>query len=505
MNEIPLLSLMTFLPAATGLALSLVRGEGREDLARKAALAATLAVLALAAAAYALFDPSGPGMQFAEDAVWVALSKDLAIHYRMGLDGVSLAMVALTALLTPCAVLASWKMPRGFMVALLFLETGMIGTFCALDLFLFYVFWESTLIPMYLIVGVWGGPRRVYAAVKFIVYTVAGSVLMFAAILYCALTAGTFDVLELQRQLPLLFRGGLAAGQNLLFLAFAVAFAIKVPVFPFHTWLPDAHVEAPTAGSVLLAGVLLKMGAYGFIRFAIPFFPDAARQFTPLVLALAVIGVLYGAAMAMAQSDIKKLVAYSSVSHLGFVMLGLFSGTAAGVQGAVLQMVNHGLSTGALFLLVGMVYEKTHRRGVDDFGGMARVMPVYATVFMIVTLSSIGLPGLNGFVGEFLVLFGAFRAHPAATAAASLGVVLVAVYMLRLYRDVFFGPVTMPAREKAGDIGRFELACLAPALLFIVTLGVCPGLVLSRTEGPAANVASKLNPETRTSHAPDGR
>jgi NADH-quinone oxidoreductase subunit M len=355
------------------------------------------------------------------------------------------------------------------------------------------------LLPMYLLIGIWGGPRRIYAAVKFIVYTIAGSVLMMAAILYCYSKAGTFDVLELQRVLPQLEIVRNAG--SWLFLAFGLSFAIKVPMFPFHTWLPDAHVEAPTAGSVILAGVLLKMGAYGFLRFAIPFFPQAAREFTPLAIALSVIGIVYGSMMSMAQSDIKKLIAYSSVAHLGFVMLGIFSGSLAGAQGGVLQMVNHGLSTGALFLLVGIIYEKTHRRGVDDFGGMAKVMPVYATFFMIVTLSSIGLPGLNGFVGEFLVLFGAFQGQPGtdghriAAAFAALGVVLGAVYMLKLYRDVFFGPVTMPEREKVGDVGHRELAYLLPVTGLIVLLGILPNLVLAKTEESVSKVVDLLNPK----------
>jgi NADH-quinone oxidoreductase subunit M len=482
--DFPILTVMTFLPSAAGLALAILRGE-RAPLARAVALGVSLVVLGLAAVAWAAFRGAG-SLEFVEDTVWVAA---FDIHYKVGVDGISLAMVALTAFLSPCAVLCSRGMPRGFMVALLFLETGMIGTFCAADLFLFYVFWEATLIPMYLIVGVWGGPRRVYAAVKFIVYTIVGSLLMFAAILYCYVEARTFDVVKLQDQLPVKLALGV---QQVLFLAFGAAFAIKVPMFPFHTWLPDAHVEAPTAGSVILAGILLKMGAYGFLRFAVPFFPDAAAHYTPLVIALATIGVVYGAAMAMAQSDIKKLVAYSSVSHLGFVMLGIFSGTVSGAQGGVLQMVNHGLSTGALFLLVGIIYERTHRRGVDDFGGMARVMPVYATVFLIVTLSSIGLPGLNGFVGEFLVLFGSFRNHAFATVLAATGVVLGAVYMLRLYRDVFFGPVTMPEREKVADVGRAELAYLVPVVVLIVLLGILPNAVLSRTEKPVGAVVRVL-------------
>jgi len=489
--KLPLLSLITFLPAAAGLVLAPIKEE-RAGIVRLLSLFVTLVVLALSVAAYVQCDGS---MQVTESHEWI---RTFNIHYKLGVDGISAALVLLTAFLMPLSIACSWRQSKGFLVSLLFLETGMMGAFVALDLFLFYVFWEAMLIPMYFLIGVWGGPRRIYAAVKFILYTIAGSVLMLAAILYCyAKAEGNFDVLAMPERLA-------AAGipestKQILFLAFAVSFAIKVPMFPFHTWLPDAHVEAPTAGSVILAGVLLKMGAYGFLRFAIPFFPDAAVHFTPLIIILSVIGIVYGAAMAMAQSDIKKLVAYSSVSHLGFVMLGIFSGSVAGAQGGVLQMINHGLSTGALFLLVGVLYEKTHRRGVDDFGGMAKVMPRYATVFMIVTLSSIGLPGLNGFVGEFLVLFGSFPLHPVATAIAALGVVLGAIYMLKLYRDVFWGPVTSPGREKAGDVGKGELAYLLPVLALIVLLGVLPNLVLSKTEPGVRGVVQKLEPKGHAS------
>ncbi len=490
--SVPLLTLMTFLPAAAGVGVIFLRAEDA-TLARRLALAATFVILALACWTWVEFDGSDAGMQFVEQADWIP---SLGIRYKMGLDGISLAMVALTAFLMVPSVACSRTMPKGFFAALLFLETGMIGAFCALDLFLFYVFWEAMLLPMYLIIGIWGGPRRVYAAVKFIIYTVVGSLLMLAAILYCAITTGTFDIETLREVMP---KETLAI-QQVLFLAFGFSFAIKVPMFPFHTWLPDAHVEAPTAGSVILAGVLLKLGAYGFLRFAIPFFPEGARHFTPLMVVLAAVGILYGAAMAMAQSDIKKLVAYSSVSHLGFVMLGIFSGSIAGAQGGVLQMVNHGLSTGALFLLVGVIYERTHRRGVDDFGGMARVMPVYATIFMIVALSSIGLPGLNGFVGEFLILFGSFGKLPWATAAAALGVVLGAIYMLKLYRDVFFGPVTRPEREKTPDVDNIDLAYLIPVLALIVILGVLPNKVLSKTEASVRTVVEKLDPGASVAH-----
>jgi NADH-quinone oxidoreductase subunit M len=474
--EIPLLTLLIFLPAAAGLALAGLKPE-RAEFARRASLGVSLLTLGLAVFVWVKTDPAG-GIQFAERHDWI---RALGIRYSLGVDGVSAAMLLLTAFLMPLAIAASWRQPGGFVAALLFLETGMIGAFCALDLFLFYVFWEAMLLPMAFLIGIWGGPRRIYASVKFVIYTIVGSVFMLAAILYCGAVAGSYDVLELQARLP----GHPALTlpvASLLFLAFGLAFAVKVPLFPFHTWLPDAHVEAPTAGSVILAGILLKFGVYGFIRFAIPFFPEAARTFAPHVVVLSAVGIVYGALMAMAQSDIKKLVAYSSVSHLGFCMLGLFSGTVAGAQGAVLQMINHGLSTGALFLLVGVIYERTHRRGVDDFGGMAKVTPVFATLFLLVTLSSIGLPGLNGFVGEFLVLFGSFPNYPLATAAAATAVVLGAVYMLNLYRNVFFGPVTRPEREKVADLSRFELAYLMPVMALIVLLGVYPNLLLRKTE-----------------------
>jgi NADH-quinone oxidoreductase subunit M len=481
MDKIPWLSILTFLPALGAASLIALRSE---RIIKSVALGASLATLGVACGLAWAFDPAaGAAMQFPESISWISAA-GLKIRYALGMDGIALAMALLTALLTPLCILASWNgvqdRVRGFYLSLLLLETGMMGVFLARDLFLFYVFWEAMLVPMLLIIGVWGGPRRVYASIKFLLYTLAGSLLMLVAVLAVYFKAdGTFDIGELTEFLPSKLS---PETQGLLFLAFSVAFAIKVPLFPFHTWLPDAHVEAPTAGSVILAGVLLKMGAYGFLRFSIPFFPDAAVRYAPLMIALAVVSVVFGALMCMAQSDVKKLIAYSSVSHLGFVVLGIFSFTAAGGQGAVLQMVNHGLSTGALFLLVGVIYERTHRRGTDDFGGLAKVMPRYATIFMIVTLSSIGLPGLNGFVGEFLVLKGAFEAHRLAAAVAALGVVLGAVYMLRLYRDVFWGPVTAPRNEKLADVSRLEVGSLAPLLALIFVLGVAPNLLLTRTE-----------------------
>jgi len=365
----------------------------------------------------------------------------------------------------------------------------MMGTFVSLDLFLFYIFWEITLIPMYFIIGVWGGPRRIYAAVKFFIFTMVGSVLMLVAILYLGwfhhqqTGVWSYDYLDFLQTAPLLsVSGGWLAPGLLVFAAFALAFAIKVPIFPFHTWLPDAHVEAPTTGSVLLAGVLLKMGAYGFMRFNRALLPDAWDIFVPLILALAVIGIIYGALVAMVQPDVKKLVAYSSVSHMGFVMLGLAAGTQASTQGAVLQMVNHGLTTGALFLLVGMIYERTYTRLIADFGGLATVMPVYTGIFLVVTLGSIGLPGLNGFVGEFLILAGAWQNYPLAVVLAGLGIILGAVYMLWMVQRIFWGPLDNPKNEGLSDIRFRELMVVAPLLVLIVWIGIYPTTFLNPME-----------------------
>jgi NADH-quinone oxidoreductase subunit M len=373
---------------------------------------------------------------------------------------------------------------------MLLLETGMLGAFVALDLFLFYVFWEVMLIPMYFLIGAWGGARRIYAAVKFVLFTMAGSLLMLVAIIYLAARHAqmtqvlTFDLLHLyDLQLP-------PDQQLWLFLAFALAFAIKVPLFPFHTWLPDAHVEAPTAGSVILAGVLLKLGTYGFLRFAMPLFPDATLTLTPHIVALSVIGIIYGAAVAMMQSDIKKLVAYSSVSHLGFVMLGLFALNVQGIQGSLYQMLNHGLSTGALFLLVGMIYDRRHTRAIDAFGGLWKQVPVFSVLLLIVTFSSIGLPGLNGFVGEFLILLGSFAVAPRWTAAAASGVILGAIYMLWMYRRVIFGPLNNPENQKLRDLNGRELAIIAPILVFIILMGVYPQPFLARMQ-PAVDATLK--------------
>jgi len=433
------------------------------------------------------FDPAVGEMQLAERFPWIPA---YGIDYSVGVDGVSLFLVLLTALLGPIVMLASWTIReriKEYLFFMLVLETGMLGAFVALDLVLFYVFWEVMLVPMYFLIGVWGGPRRIYAALKFVLYTMAGSLLMLVAIIYLATRNAevtqllTFDLLKLYNlNLPY-------AEQMWLFSAFALSFAIKVPLFPFHTWLPDAHVEAPTAGSVILAAILLKMGAYGFLRFAIPLFPEAALSAAPFMIALAVIGIVYGAMVAMMQADLKKLVAYSSVSHLGFVVLGLFAFNLQGIEGAVYQMLNHGLSTGALFLIVGMIYERRHTRMIDDFGGLWKQMPIFSACFLVVTLSSIGLPGLNGFVGEFLILLGSFQTSPFWTAGAATGVVLGAVYMLWMFRRVVFGPLTRPENQRLQDIGPREIAILSPILVLILVMGIYPRPFLNRMK-PAAEL-----------------
>jgi NADH-quinone oxidoreductase subunit M len=416
----------------------------------------------------------------------------------VGVDGISLLLIVLTTFLMPLTLLAAWDSirtrSREFVICMLFLESGMVGVFAAIDLFLFYVFWEATLIPMYFLIGVWGGPRRIYAAVKFILYTMAGSLLMLVAILALyflnrqATGEASFNLFQLlQLELPL-------STQRWLFLAFFLAFAIKVPLFPFHTWLPDAHVEAPTPGSVILAAVLLKMGTYGFVRFCLPLFPQASIDATSIVVLLAVVGIIYGALMALVQTDIKKLVAYSSVSHLGFVMLGIFAFNYQGLDGAVLQMVNHGLSTGALFLLVGMLYDRRHTRSIADFGGLAKVMPIFAAFFLVVALSSIGLPGLNGFVGEFLVLVGAFRVMPIFAGIATLGVILAAVYMLWMYQRVMFGEVAHAENKQLTDLNLREIVVLAPIVLVIVWIGIYPQPFLKRLEASTSSLVERLAP-----------
>jgi NADH-quinone oxidoreductase subunit M len=454
--------------------------------AKHIALAVTLAEFVVSAGMWWAFDPDTAAMQFRFWAPWIPA---FGITYHVGLDGISLFMVLLTTFTMPLAVLGSFNYikvrERGFYALMLVLTTGMIGVFVALDLFLFYVFWEIMLIPMYFIIGVWGGERRLYAALKFFVYTFVGSLLMLVAIIVMYTVVGretgsySFDYTWLLSQ-----AGHVRPWALWLFLAFALAFAIKVPVFPFHTWLPDAHVEAPTAGSVVLAGILLKMGTYGFLRFAVPFFPEAAFDPTvgTVVVTLAVVGIVYGALVAMVQPDFKKLVAYSSVSHLGFVMLGIWAVTTQSVAGAVLIMINHGISTGALFLLVGMMYERRHSRMIADYGGLARVMPAFSAMLTVVALSSIGLPGTNGFVGEFLVLLGAFRTQPWAAAIATTGVIFAAAYLLWALQRIIYQALDKPENEALTDLTSREYAILVPILAMILWIGVYPKPFLTRIE-----------------------
>lgn len=477
-----LLSWIIFLPLLGIPLLALVPRE-RLSVVRWTAFGVSLLPLAAAVELLLRFNRAGGGFQLLESRYWFTLG-GAEIRYILGVDGISLFLVLLTALLTPVAIAASRAVERhlkAFMVCLLVMETGILGVFLSLDLVLFYVFWEVVLIPMALVIGVWGSANRVYAMVKFFIYTMAGSLLMLVGIIalghlhYDATGVHTFSYLKIAEALQ--GSGGISLvipfdRQVLLFLAFGIAFAIKVPLFPFHTWLPDAHTEAPTAGSVILAGVLLKMGTYGFLRFCLPLFPDASLRLAPWICLLAVIGIIYGALVAMVQPDLKRLVAYSSVSHMGYVMLGIFTFTFTGVQGANLQMLNHGLSTGMLFLMVGMLYDRRHTRAIEDFGGLAKTMPAFAVFFMIATLSSIGLPGLNGFVSEILVLQGAFIGNRAFAVAALLGMILSAVYMLRAYQRVFFGEITHDANRQVTDLGLRERALLVPLVLLMVWIGV---------------------------------
>ncbi len=487
----PILSVIVLLPLVGMLVILFIPRDER-GLIRGTAFTVAAADFITSLLLFFFFQPNTFQMQFVERVPWIA---ELGISYHLGVDGISLLLVLLTTLLTMLAVLASWTIEervKEYMTFMLLLETGMLGVFVALDLFTFFVFWEAALIPMYFLIGGWGGPRRIYATIKFVLYTMVGSALMLVAILvlvylnYGATGRLTFDLLTLQQV-------RLAPGvQTWLFLAFALAFAIKVPMFPFHTWLPDAHVEAPTAGSVILAGVLLKMGSYGFIRFCLPLFPDATLRFLPLFVVLAIISIIYGAWVSFAQRDVKSLVAFSSVSHLGFVMLGVFALNPQGVSGSILQMVNHGLSTGALFLLVGMIYERRHTRLIADFGGLWKVMPVYAVLFLVVMLSSVGLPGLNGFVGEFLILLGAFRANPWFAVFGAMGVVLAAVYLLTLFQRVFFQEVTVA--ENLSDLNWREILTLVPILILIVLIGVYPYPFLAPMQASIAQLLIQMAP-----------
>jgi NADH-quinone oxidoreductase subunit M len=471
------LNLVTFSPLLGVLVLLFLKD--REDLSRWVALATSLVTFGISLWVLGLFDASNPALQLVVDRNWIQVA-GWNIRYALGIDGLSILLVLLTTFLTPISILSTWhaleERVRDFMIFFLLLEVGMLGVFLAQDLFLFYIFWEFTLVPMYFLIGIWGGTQRMYAAIKFFLYTMAGSILMLLAIIWLGINQGTFYVPDL------IAAGGIPSeAQYWLFLAFAAAFAIKVPMWPLHSWLPDAHVQAPTAGSVILAGVLLKMGTYGFLRFNLPLFPQATVQLAPAMATLAVIGIIYGAIVSYSQKDVKKLVAYSSISHLGFVVLGLFALNAQGVEGAILQMINHGISTGALFLIVGFIYERRHTRELDEFGGLWQVMPIYAVTTLIVALSSMGLPGLNGFVGEFTILLGAWGAGEGGplgsnwyTIIAALGVILAAVYILFMFQKMFLGPITKKANETLKDLSWREIAILVPLLILIFWIGLYP-------------------------------
>ncbi len=475
------LTILTFFPLL-GILVILFMNSEMKNAIRWVALVTSLITFGISIWVLTMFTASNPDLQLVAKYNWITVA-GWNIQYHMGVDGLSILLVLLTAFLTPISILSTWtaveERVKDFMVFFLLLEVGMTGVFLAQDLFLFYIFWEFTLVPMYFLIGIWGGPRRIYAAIKFFLYTMAGSILMLLAILWLGIQGQTFSVPDL------ITKGGIPADiQWWLFLAFTAAFAIKVPMWPLHSWLPDAHVEAPTAGSVILAGVLLKMGTYGFLRFNIPLFPEATVAAAPWIALFAAIGIIYGAAVSYAQADVKKLVAYSSVSHLGFVMLGMFALNAQGIAGGILQMVNHGLSTGALFLLVGMIYEQTHTREIKVYGGLWKVTPIFGSIMLIVALSSMGLPGLNGFVGEFTILLGAFGSkaigNPWYAGISAAGVIMAAVYILYMFQKMFLGPQGEIVDEvkKHGhslrDLNWREIATIVPILIFIFWIGLYP-------------------------------
>lgn len=497
-----LLTIVTFLPLLGIIWILLQDKEKDDERVKGIALGTSIVTFIATLVVLALYDKSEAGLQLVDRASWIPA---WGIEYHMGVDGLSILHILLTSFISMLAIASSFpvikQQVKQYYSFLLALEIGMMGVFLAQDLFLFYIFWEFTLVPMYFLIGIWGGKDRVYASIKFFLYTMAGSLLMLLAILYMGITNGTFSVPDL-----IAGRAAFASAQNLLFVGFAIAFAIKVPVFPFHSWLPDAHTQAPTAGSIILAGVLLKMGTYGFVRFNLPLFPEAAAHYAPTIAVLAIIGIIYGAIVSFAQRDVKKLVAYSSISHLGFVMLGIFSLNAQGIQGGILQGINHGISTGALFFIVGIIYEQRHTREISDFGGVWIAMPVYSVLSLIVVLSSMGLPGLNGFVGEFTILLGSIGAAslgPNAwiyTAFATTGVILAAVYLLWMFQRVFMGPLDNPENKKLRDINKGELAIMLAFLLFIFWIGIAPSGYFALMDASVAELVNTVSSAVAALH-----
>ncbi|MBC8267569.1 MAG: NADH-quinone oxidoreductase subunit M [Rhodospirillaceae bacterium] len=498
MNYFPILTLLIFAPLAGALFILAIRGEQEvvNRNARHVAIWTSSAVFLLSLMLWAGFDNTTADFQFVEQWQWMPAFN---IAYHVGVDGISVLFVLLTTLLTPICILASWESiqerVKEYMIAFLVLETMMVGMFVALDIFVFYIFFEAVLLPMFLIIGVWGGPRRVYAAFKLFLYTLLGSVLMLVAVLAMYVDAGTADIPTLlTHDFP-------ATMQTWLWLAFFASFAVKMPMWPVHTWLPDAHVEAPTAGSVILAGVLLKFGGYGFLRFSLPMFPLATMDFTPLIYSLSIIAVIYTSLVALAQEDMKKLIAYSSVAHMGFVTIGTFTQTVQGVEGAIYQMLSHGIVSAALFLIVGVVYDRIHSREIDMYGGLVHRMPVYALAFMVFMLASVGLPGTGGFVGEFLVLLGAFQVNPWVAALASTGVILGAVYMLYLYRRIIFGQLTKEHLMKITDLSGREIMVFAPLAVLVLWMGVYPSSFLDVMHVSVNNLIDRVETAQAASQA----